>query len=181
VIFSTTRWIQLTPPWLVTAWKYLGTTEIKGKGSHPAIMAMAHRAGGWIKSFFIDDDIPWCALFANGCLDEDCDPRTTGTNSLAADSFSTWGRPLTEPVLGAILVFRRYVKGKLIGHHVGFYLGETTQKYLVRGGNQSDAVTDTWIDKERCKAIRWPTLFPLPGGGPIFLTDDGKPVSVNEG
>lgn len=161
------------PAWLIVAGNYLGTMEVVGKGSTPAIMGWAKRLGGWVREFYTDDDIPWCALFINACLDE---VGLKGTGSLAAKSFEAWQLALTTPSLGAILVFTRAGGG-----HVGFYLGETATRYRVRGGNQSNAVTDTWIDKARLTAIRWPLAVPEPTGGPIVLSDDGLPASVNEG
>ena len=160
------------PAWLQVATGYLGTKEVTGKGSNPTILKWAKKAGGWIANFFTDDDIPWCALFVNACLDE---AGLKGTGSLAARSFETWGRPLPEPALGAVLVFSRNGGG-----HVGFYLGENSTRFRVRGGNQGNAVSDTWILKSRLTAIRWPTAGTDPSGGPIQLADDGSPVSTNE-
>lgn len=144
-------------------------------------MNWARRLGGWIASFYTKDEIPWCALFVNGVLDE-CGIK--GTNSLAARSFENWGRMLRTPAVGAVLVFTR--KG---GGHVGFYVGERDDAYRVLGGNQSDAVTETWIDKGRLLAggIRWPYRFadgtpiPLPAEPRrVLLDDDGAPVSSRE-
>lgn len=163
------------PVWITIARKYLGTREVKGKGSNPAIMRWASRLGGWIKSFFKDDDIPWCALFVNGCLAE---AQLRGTNSLAARSFENWGYSLTNPRYGAIVVFSR--KG---GGHVGFYMGEdpSGHKYRVLGGNQSDSVNETWISTDRLVAIRWPIEVPLlPWEGRRILQDNGETVSTNE-
>jgi hypothetical protein len=41
----------------------------------------------------------------------------------------------------------------------------------VRGGNQSDAVTETHIAKSRLLGIRWPLTYPLPGSGEVIVGD----------
>jgi uncharacterized protein (TIGR02594 family) len=161
------------PNWYTIARGYIGTKEVVGKGSNPTIMSMAARVGGWVKSFFKDDDIPWCALFVNNCLLE-AGIKGTG-QSLAALDFAKWGMvgPLT---VGAILVFKRDGGG-----HVGFYVGEKVDGTLrVLGGNQANAVNDTWIAKGRLVAVRWPVNVPYPNTGRVMLQWDGQPVSHNE-
>lgn len=164
----------MKPSWLIVAEKYAGTAEVPGPASNPKILGMAARFGGWVKSFFKDDDIPWCALFVGSCLIED---GLKSTNSMAARSYETYGQPLDGPALGAIVVFSR--KG---GGHVGFYLGQKIDGTLrVFGGNQDNSVKASWIAKDRLTAIRWPSERPLPTTGPIILAGDGQPVSTNEG
>jgi uncharacterized protein (TIGR02594 family) len=169
----------VSPSWLEVATTYLGTQEVVGKGSNPKILAMVARVAvgpfKWIKSFFTDDDIPWCALFVNSCLAE---AGVSGTGSLAARSFEAYGRQLVAPRYGCILVFKR--KG---GGHVGFYVGETADGKLlrVRGGNQNNSVNDTWIQRDRLTSMRWPAGPDLPVSEPVVLSDDGQPVSVDEG
>jgi uncharacterized protein (TIGR02594 family) len=164
----------MIPKWLEIATRYLGVQEVVGPGSNPTILRWAKQLGGWIKSFFVDDDIAWCALFVNACLDE---AGFKGTNSLAARSFATWGLELAEPALGAVVVFSR--KG---GGHVGFYLGERKSDgaIRVRGGNQSNQVSDTWLPKSRLLTYRWPVDATLPTTGHVWLSATGGPLSVNE-
>lgn len=163
------------PTWVTKAGEYLGVHEVEGPGSNPTILKWAQEQAGWIAEYFKDDDTPWCALFVNGVLQE-CGLK--GTNSLAANSFSTWGQELPEPAYGAIVVFDR--PG---GHHVGFYLGERADGmlYRVRGGNQGNAVSDVWIAKARLIATRWPAGLDLPMTSPVVLASDGTPASTNEG
>jgi uncharacterized protein (TIGR02594 family) len=167
----------MTPQWYTIARGYLGLKEVPGSTSNPTILGWAAKIGGWVKSFFTNDDIPWCKLFVDICLLE---AGISGPKqSLAAKDYATWGRVLLEAelTLGAILVFVR--PG---GHHVGFYAGERADGTLrVLGGNQSNAVSETWIAKERLLAIRWPKDVPLPTTGRVILTGDGLPVSTNEG
>ena len=165
--------ISFEPRWLTAARKYLGEKEVPGPGSNSKILAMTKSFSKWVRGFFTDDDIPWCALFVGACLAESGLPHT---DSLAAASYSTYGINLGhEPSLGAIMVFVR--KG---GGHVGFYTGETATAYRILGGNQNNAVNETWIAKDRLTAIRWPTGEPLPTTGRITLANNGAPLSTNE-
>lgn len=161
------------PPWLAVAKTYLGVAEVPGKASNPQIMKMAQRVGGWVKSFFTDDDIPWCALFVNSCLLES---GFKGTGTLAARDFERWGQKLEGPVVGAVVVFTRQGGG-----HVGFYVGQRLDGTLrVLGGNQSNKVSETWIAKDRLSAIRWPAGLPVPVPAPVVLAANGEKVSLNE-
>lgn len=157
-------------PWLVTATELLGTTEVPGAASNPKIMDWAKKLGGWITSFYKDDSIPWCGLFVGHCFG--VHGVKGPKNPLSALAWGDWGVK-TTPRLGAVLVFTR--KG---GGHVGFYVGETNTAYLVRGGNQSDKVSDTWIAKDRLYACRWPEGFDAVTY-PVYLTKSGK-LSTNE-
>lgn len=162
----------MEPRWLTIARNYIGVTEIPGAKSNSTILGWAKWLKGWFKSFFTDDDIPWCAVFVNACLGE---AGVTGTGTLAARDFEKWGR--TGPLaLGAILVFKRPTGG-----HVGFYMGEREDGALrVLGGNQSNTVSEIWIERARLTGIRWPETEPLPNSGRIKLASNGDPVSTNE-
>lgn len=163
----------MTPRWMEIARGYVGTKEVVGKGSNSKILAMATRLGGWVKSFFKDDDIPWCGLFVGYCLTESGLPTTS--NTLSARSYETYGVALKEPSFGAIMVFARDGGG-----HVGFYVGERPDAFRILGGNQSNAVTETWIAKARHTATRWPSAVPLPTIGRVLLASNGGPLSTNE-
>lgn len=165
--------MPIAPLWLVHALAYRGQREVPGAGSNPVILRWAVGFGGWIKSFFTDDDTPWCALFVNECLKE---AGLSGTNSLAASSFQTWGQPLSQPTLGAIMTFVR--PG---GHHVGFYLGERKDGALrIFGGNQNNEVDAIWMPVERLTSVRWPSTELLPSTGRVALATTGEPMSSNE-
>jgi uncharacterized protein (TIGR02594 family) len=157
-------------PWLVTATELMGTTEVPGSKSNPKIMDWAKKLGGWITSFYKDDSIPWCGLFVAHCFN--IHGIKGPKNPLSALAWADWGIP-TKPSLGSLLVFKRTGGG-----HVGFYVGETDTAFLVRGGNQSDKVCDTWISKDRHVATRWPEGFAVVNN-PVYLTKSGK-LSSNE-
>ncbi len=164
------------PPWLTVAKhdQAAGVAEIVGKGSNPRIMQLASKLHGWARSFFTDDDIPWCAVAVQGWLGE-C--GIEGTNSLAAASYRSWGMPIAEPVLGCVVTFVRPGGG-----HVGFYVGESADGSRIRviGGNQKNSVREDWFTVERVTGYRWPLGVELPIHGRVILADDGAPISTNE-
>jgi uncharacterized protein (TIGR02594 family) len=85
---------------------------------------------------------PWCAAFVNAMLSK-LDMK--GTNSLAASSFTTWGKQTTSPKKSDIVLLHLSNKPALDGiTHVTFYI-DTVEihgiKYVkVLGGNQEHSV-----------------------------------------
>ncbi len=162
------------PIWLSVARAFTGLTEHRGPGSNPVIPRWARDIGA--PPWYADDDQPWCALFANRVLAACGLPMSgEGFDLLRAKAFETWGQPMTlGPAPGAVLVFARAGGG-----HVGFYVGERGDAFRVLGGNQSDAVGETWIAKDRLTAMRWPAGVPVPYVQRIHLNDHA-PTSTNE-
>ncbi len=162
----------MIPRWLEKARTYIGTKEIPGLKNSEVVMGWAAYLGGWVKTFYKNDEIAWCGLAA-GALFKACGfpiPK----NPLSALSYATWGVKLAEPALGAVLVCERSGGG-----NVGLYEGEGATFDHVLGGNQANTVRVSRIEKERCVAIRWPAGEPLPTGGRVRLTAGGA-VSKNE-
>ena len=78
-----------------------------------------------------------------------------------------------EAALGDVLVFNRYNRqGRLIGGHVGLYVAEDDGAFHVLGGNESDQVEITRIEKGRLKAPRRPAY-------PSGLAANVKPFQVS--
>ena len=155
------KWLakEGAPKMLVEALRHYGTLEHVGKGSNPNIMQWAKEVG--VISWYTDDDIPWCGLFV-AIICARCNyPHPNWANVLGArywadDPKGKWkGYGLKIPKGGAkfwdILVFDRPN-----GQHVGFYVGENKDAYLVYGGNQSNKVGFAFIEKNRCIDIRRP-------------------------
>lgn len=161
------------PIWLSVARMTEGIAEIPGPTSAPVILRWAQDIGA---PAYVNDDIAWCAVWANRLAMACKFPKSgQGYDLVRAKSFATWGVPLDEPSLGCVQVFSRPE-----GFHVGLYLGERDNAYRVLGGNTGNAVAATWIAKERLVAQRWPLGVPLPTTGMVRLTDDGALVSINE-
>lgn len=166
--------IPAEPVWMREARRYMGLREIAGPKSNPTILGWAARLGGWVASFYKDDDTPWCGLAVGAWISVTLPREVLPSNPLGALNWSTFGKSLKAPSVGAILTFRRPGGG-----HVGLYVGEDATHYHVLGGNQSNSVSITRIDKERLAAIRWPRTGGDPVGGRVALTASGE-VSRNE-
>lgn len=136
-------------PWIKTAKSFIGTEEIPGSKSNSVIIGWAKALGGWITTFYKDDDIPWCGLFV-GYVMKSSGFQVDLKNPLGALEWLKYGKQ-TTPRYGAIMCFTRTGGG-----HVGFYMSEDSQYYHILGGNQSNKVSITKIDKSRYAGARWP-------------------------
>lgn len=160
---------------LVEAIRHFGIMEHPGKGSNPDITQWAKEVG--VSGWYTDDDIPWCGLFV-GVVAKRCGYAFSSAKLLAAAQWLNWGVEvqIERAMLWDVLIFKR--PG---GAHVGFYVGETKDAYLVYGGNQSNKVGFTWIAKDRCIGVRRPAYRigePL-NVRKIYLTQSGA-LSTNE-
>lgn len=161
------------PAWLAAARAKLGTRETPGPTSNSKLLALLNTASKFNGFIWREDAMSWCGGFASACMvAARIDPPMIAAR---AKSWATWGSALRPDHVapGAVLVFQRPGGG-----HVGFYVGENARSYRVLGGNQGDCVSETWIDKTRCIAIRWPKGEPV-SGGPVKLAAGGA-VSRNE-
>jgi len=136
---------ETAPRILIEAYKLIGTKEIVGKDHNPKILQCAKDLG--LQKVYTNDEIPWCGLFmAHVC-------RVAGidgvVNPLWARNWNNFGVPTKVAMLGDVLVFARESGG-----HVGIYVGEDAKAYHVLGGNQSNSVSVTRINKSRCIGIR---------------------------
>lgn len=169
-------YVSVTPVWYSEAQRLKGVRETAGKASNSVITGWAKAIGGWVAGVYKGDDIPWCGLFVAHCIGATLPAEVMPSNPLSALAWGSFGSPLKEGRVGAIVVFKRPGGG-----HVGFYVGEDATAIHVLGGNQSDAVTVTRVAKSRLVGFRWPVTVPLPAGaGPAPLLRADLPLSANE-
>lgn len=142
------KWLdkESGPAILKEALKLHGTKEIVGKEHNPTILGWAKEIGGWIASFYTEDEIPWCGLFVGVCAKRAGFPFTQ--KMLSAKEWMNWGQAVKTPMLGDVLVFQRPGGG-----HVGIYVGEDDQAYHVLGGNQDNQVSITRISKGKDRFV----------------------------
>lgn len=160
------------PSWVIEARTHIGLKEIPGPKHNPTILKWANSLGRKLGISVTDDETPWCGTFVAHCMQvAKVDPPPI---AVRAKSWATWGEPMTRAIYGAVLVFERPGGG-----HVGLYVGEDLAAYHVLGGNQSNSVNITRIEKARCIAIRWPSYVPVTGN-PLLLAANGSPLSTNE-
>lgn len=165
---------ELGPRILVEALKDYGIKETPGSANNPIIMKWAKDLG---ISWYTQDSIPWCGLVM-GAWAAHADYPYDKNKLLQAVSWANWGTKIAKDkaMLGDVLTFTRTGGG-----HVGLYIGEDKDSFCVLGGNQSDAVTFTWIAKSRLNSV---SRSPFKIGQPvnvrkIYLKRTGA-LSTNE-
>jgi len=145
------------PAWLKFAWNELGTKE-EPENRGPAVrryIELAHCG---------EEGDPWCAIFANACLESSHLP---GTRSPSSQSFRHDDDfvQLRGPALGAIAVFWRGSRQSGLGH-VGFYCGERDGFVWTLGGNENDMVELEMLAKTAGQfgliGYWWPKSVPKP-------------------
>lgn len=123
----------MTPKWYTLAEAELGQAEIPGKDHNPRILEYLRVAG------FPDvqnDEDAWCAVFANWALMEAGQP---GTHSRMARSFLGYGKTLSKPTKGCIVVMKRGSNPQQ--GHVGFFSHAKDKRVYLLGGNQANKVS----------------------------------------
>jgi uncharacterized protein (TIGR02594 family) len=161
------------PSWITIARSYIGEREIKGSRHNPLIVKWWQDIGaGW----FTDDETPWCGAFVGGVLKEAGYPILSGAEAPRALAWSGYGKRLTKPATGCIVIFTRTGGG-----HVGFVVGEDKSgRLMVLGGNQSDAVNIKPFDRSRVDAYRYPPGATVPTAPLPIVDANGVPSSNNE-
>lgn len=157
-------------PWLAEAARLIGTTEIAGPSHNRTILDWAKAA----RISYAEDEVPWCGLFVAHCITATLPAEPIPANPLGARQWMSFGREVA-PQLGAVMVFWRGSRDGWLGH-VSLYWAEDANYFHVLGGNQSNAVNITKLDKSRLLGARWPTgVAPsgerrAPSGAPISLS-----------
>jgi uncharacterized protein (TIGR02594 family) len=138
-----------TPNWLSIAYKEIGQKEIPGPQNNPRILEYWRSI---TNDSSITEDMPWTSAFIEWSLNQ---VGIKGPKSGLARSWASWGRPLSEPAIGCIVVFWRDSPTGMLGH-VGFYVGEDADNVIVVGGNQNNSVSLAKFPKSRVLAYRMP-------------------------
>lgn len=164
--------IEDLPRIVKIAFSQIGTKEVTGVGSNATILSWARELN--ISNVYNDDAIPWCGLFIAMVVNRS--GREPVQKPLWARSWLQWGKRAQVAMLGDILVFER--KGG--GGHVAIYIAEDKDHYHVLGGNQTDAVTITRIEKKRCIGIRRPLYNNQPASVKQYFVAASGAISTNE-
>lgn len=134
--------------WYNIAEAELGTKEIPGSQHNPRIVEY-HATTSLAAT---NDETPWCSSFVNWCVQQ---AGIEGTNSAAARSWIRWGKKLSTPRKGCIVVYSSS-RGPTSGH-VGFFEGFRGNQILTLGGNQSNTVNFASYPSSRLLGYRWPS------------------------
>lgn len=141
------------PRILVEALKLYGVRETPGPQHNPVIMAWAHEVldkKSGARDWYDADEKAWCGLFMAVCAKRAGFVPPDGFSALRARDWAKWGDPVSgHPGRGDVLVFERTGGG-----HVGLYWGEDESCFHVIGGNQSNMVRVSRIEKSRMVMAR---------------------------
>lgn len=158
--------VKSQAPWLTTMRAITGHKEYPGDANSPFILGMAAeiaerypQMAKYCKSY-TRDAIPWCGLamayvMAVNDIEPVFDVSAATRSFLWAAAWKLSGVHCS-PCVGAIGVFTR--EG---GGHVALIEGWANDRYIVRGGNQTDMINVTTIPKERLTDTRWPFNWPI--------------------
>ncbi|MBK6410115.1 MAG: TIGR02594 family protein [Flavobacteriales bacterium] len=135
------------PSWLKAARAEIGTKEYPGPSQNPRILEYFQTCSYKATT----DETPWCSAFVNWCMVQ---AKINGTKSAAARSWNKWGRELSAPEHGCIVVFDRGDPTNNKAAHVAFYLETRGTGILVLGGNQSNSVSITSYSASRVLGYR---------------------------
>lgn len=94
---------------------------------------------------------PWCAAFINA-IEKKCGRK--GTGKMLAREYLKYGKPVSTPQLGDIVVFKR--GNSSWQGHVGYYAGEDKDRILSLGGNQSNKICYAYYPKKDVLGYRRP-------------------------
>lgn len=158
-------------PWMEYAAGIKGLHEAR---DHSRLSKWFDRSVSWIDP----REIAWCGAFVATCYRRWDPSIALPENPLGARNWGKFGKECL-PVFASCLTFWRGSKSGWKGH-VGFYWGEDDTHYHVLGGNQSNAVTVSRIDKDRLLSARWPLRTRIAGTRKL-LSPAGIPITTNEG
>ncbi len=160
------------PNWLTIARKYIGVTEIPGKATAPTIARWLRE----LRSWWSDDETPWCGTFVAAVLRESGLP--VAKHWYRARDWLNWGVKIQRPAPGCVVVYERSGGG-----HVGFVVGETPSgRLMTLGGNQGNRVSIAPFDRLRVLGYRWPAnrAAELAAAGPLPAIDSSAASSSSE-
>lgn len=158
------------PPWLETMRTITGVTETPGAADNDKILAMAKEIGRLFPEMasycagYVHDSIPWCGLTA-GYVMAMAGIRPPFKKGVDTDCFFwalSWASDadfieIKEPRPGCVVVLTRSGGG-----HVSLYERTDGRNYVLRGGNQGDAINERPFPISSVVKLVWPRTVPLP-------------------
>ena len=138
------------PKWYQLALAERGIQEGPGPTDNPRVLAY-YRDAGHLE--IAHDAVPWCAAFVGAMLSR---AGVKPSGQLNARSYLDWGRPLSQPARGCVVVFSR--GGAWQGHVTFFdhWIANAPGTMVCLGGNQNDQVCFEAFSTRNVLGYRWP-------------------------
>lgn len=165
-------------PWINEISRYLGQHEAR---DYSSLSAWLKSDGGTVGD---PRKNPWCGDAVHTAirlaLRDERFPGKVGANPYLARNWLDFGDKC-KLAYGAVAVFWRGKKNGLSGH-VGFVIGVSQNGKLVRvrGGNQSNSVSDSWLGTNRVLGYRKPSTWPHELPPAPVMNSKGAVLSTNE-
>jgi uncharacterized protein (TIGR02594 family) len=137
-----------TPRWLSIAFAELGQSEVQGDKDNPRILEYLSAVS--LPESMRHDETPWSSAFANWAFSQ---AGVKGTNSANPAAWLKWGRELSEPRLGALVLLKR--SGQPVSAAC-FFLSQTSESVVCLGGNFWNSVSITATPRDSLLGYRWP-------------------------
>jgi uncharacterized protein (TIGR02594 family) len=158
-----------TPKWLAIMRAMTGIVETPGAADNPKIMAMAAEIARTYPEMadycaqYNHDSVPWCGLTVAYCMTMAGIRPVFGPTD--TDKFlwaQAWASDpgydeIKEPRPGCVAVLERTGGG-----HVSLYERTEGRNYVLRGGNQGDAINEKPFPISSVIKLVWPRTVPLP-------------------
>jgi uncharacterized protein (TIGR02594 family) len=148
---------------MAVAVKEMGVTEIAGPQHNPRILEYFQACNAsWVK----DDETPWCGAFV-GFVMRQCG-YDLPDQPLRARDWLNWGKEISDPIPGCIVVFRRGSNPET--GHVGFVqqISSDGKMLFVLGGNQGNRVCVEAFRTKDVLGYRIPDDYDPPGVGSLI-------------
>lgn len=157
---------DILPPWIIEVNKHIGLHE---KQNNKELSDYLRSDGSTLGD---PAELPWCGDLVETVFKNTLPDEAIPANPYWARNWQHFGIEC-EPKMYSLLVFTR---GN--GGHVGWYVGETSTHYIVRGGNQSNRVTDSKYAKSRLISARWPRTYEATRQRNILVQESEPPELV---
>ena len=168
--------LKTSLPWMQVAIRHMGLHEDHDR---TALIQFLRSDGATIGD---PSKFPWCGDFVQTCIKTSLPTEPfnglVAANPYLARNWQSFGKPCI-PSPGAVMVFWRGSKVGPYGH-VAFYVGEDATSYFVLGGNQSNKVSITRLDKDRLLGAFWPLSSDQAPAGANIIHDPDIFLSTNE-
>lgn len=143
---------ETMPPWMAEMHRRMGLHEVRDKARLIDFLKIGR---------FLGDpaSLPWCGDAVESCIAKVLPDEPLPANPFWAQGWAIFGINVHAPLVGSVGVIRWSASSG----HVGFVAGVESDKVVLLGGNQQNAITLASFPRDKFIAFRWPKTFPVKG------------------